>query len=42
MLDADGNETHNIGEDETAPPDLEEAFERAVKEGYRRNPFSSR
>ncbi|XP_076681606.1 uncharacterized protein LOC143375886 [Andrena cerasifolii] len=42
MLDADGNETDSIGEDETAPPDLEEAFDRAVKEGYRRNPFSSR
>ncbi|XP_076227756.1 uncharacterized protein LOC143175014 [Nomia melanderi] len=33
MLDANGCETDTIGEDETAPPDLKEAFEQRLKCG---------
>ncbi|XP_053996577.1 uncharacterized protein LOC128886040 isoform X2 [Hylaeus anthracinus] len=33
MLDANGNETDDIGEDETAPPNMEEAYEKALKMG---------
>lgn len=31
MLDADGNETTEIGRDETSPPNMEEAFEKALE-----------
>ncbi|XP_076175199.1 uncharacterized protein LOC143150615 [Ptiloglossa arizonensis] len=34
MLDADGNVTDDIGEDEAASLNMEEAFEKALKEGY--------
>lgn len=34
MLDADGNKIDEIGEDETAPPSLEEADAIMKKKGY--------